>query len=181
MGPNIYLFALVSFALLLFVPISARPQWTVEQAKEWHSQHPWFIGCNFIPSTAVNTLEMWQAETYDPTTIDRELGYAQGLGFNLIRVFLHYLVWQENPDLFKARLDNFLQIANSHNISTMLVLNDDCWNPEGYLGPQPAPIPGVHNSRWVQAPGEAEYTNTSLFPIFQEYVTDIISKDTRYC
>ena len=122
---------------------------------------------------------MWQAETYDPTTIDRELGYAQGLGFNLIRVFLHYLVWQENPDLFKARLDNFLQIANSHNISTMFVLFDDCWNPEGYLGPQPAPIPGVHNLRWVQVPGQAEYTNTSLFLIFQAYVTDIISKDAR--
>ena len=36
---------------------------------------------------------MWQAETYDPTTIDRELGWAENIGMNTMRVFLHNLVY----------------------------------------------------------------------------------------
>ena len=104
---------------------------------------------NFIPSTAINTLEMWQAETYDRQTIDRELGYAESIGFKVARVFLHPLVWQQNPEAFKERLDDYLSIAESHGIKTMFAMFDDCWNPEGYLGQQPAPIPGVHNSGWV--------------------------------
>jgi len=170
-------FAIFFLLSLSFVAlIDARDRWSVEQAYQWWGQQPWYMGCNFIPSTAVNTLEMWQAETFDAATIDRELGYAQNLGFNIARVFLHHLVWQQDPKAFKTRLDQFLQIADSHKIKVMFVLFDDCWNPEGYLGPQPAPIPGVHNSQWVQAPGQAEYTNTTLFPVFQQYVNDIIGK-----
>ena len=174
------LFLIISLAFV--TTTYARPQWTVDQANAWQKQQGWMLGCNFIPSTAVNTLEMWQNETFDPVTIDRELGYARNLGFNIARVFLHYLVWQQDPQAFKQRLDKFLQIASSHQIRVMFVLFDDCWNPEGHLGPQPAPIPGVHNSQWVQVPGEAEYTNVTLFPVFMNYVTDIIStfaNDTR--
>lgn len=75
----------------------------------------------------------------------------------MIRVFLHHLLYFQDKDGFKARIEQFLKIANSHGIKTVFVLFDDCWNPEGKLGKQPAPIPGVHNSRWVQAPGEEEY------------------------
>lgn len=89
---------------------------------------------------------MWQAETFDPLTIDLELGYAESIGFKVVRVFLHPLVWQQDREAFKDRLDSFLGIANRHNIKTMFVMFDDCWNPEGQLGPQPAPIEGVHNS-----------------------------------
>lgn len=168
-------------ACFLFVsPVLSRPQWTVDQAKTWYQNNNWLIGCNFIPSTAVNTLEMWQAESYDPTTIDRELGWAQNIGFNIIRVFLHHLVWQQDPTGFKDRLNNFLSIAANHKIGVMFVLFDDCWNPEGKLGPQPAPIPGVHNSQWVQAPGAAEVTNTELFPVFEAYVKDVISKKIAF-
>ena len=92
---------------------------------------------------------MWQAETFDTSTIDRELGYAESIGFSVVRVFLHPLLWMQDPAGFKSRIDQFLSIANSHKIKTMLVMFDDCWNPEGFLGPQPNPIPGVHNSQWV--------------------------------
>jgi len=117
---------------------------------------------------------MWQSETYDPKTIDQELGYAQSIGFNIIRVFLHNLVWQQNPDGFKQRLSNFLTIADNHKIGVMFVFFDDCWNPEAKLGKQLAPIPGVHNSRWVQAPGYKEATNITLYPVLESYVKDII-------
>lgn len=119
---------------------------------------------------------MWQAETFDEVTIDRELGYAQSLGFKVIRVFIHPLVWQQDPIAFKTRIDTFLTIATSHGIKTMLVMFDDCWNKEGHLGPQPAPIPGVHNSQWVQSPGDAEYKDPSLYGLYKIYFLDIIGQ-----
>ena len=55
-------------------------QWPIGKIREWYEKQPWLVGCNFLPSTAVNDVEMWQVETFDPTTIDRELGWAQDLG-----------------------------------------------------------------------------------------------------
>ena len=34
----------------------------IEQAQKWYESQPWPVGCNFLPSTAVNQREMWQAE-----------------------------------------------------------------------------------------------------------------------
>lgn len=101
-------------------------RWSKEQAWKWYEERPWLIGCNYIPSTAINQLEMWQRETYDPETIKRELGWAQQLGFNTIRVYLHDLAWRQTPYGFKARLDNFLGIAAQNKIHPVLVLFDDC-------------------------------------------------------
>ena len=134
----------------------------------------WPVGCNFIPSTAINQLEMWQEDTYDPNTIDRELGWAQQIGFNTVRVFLHELVWQEDPNGFKGRMDDFLGICEKHKIRVMFVLFDDCWNGNAKLGKQPAPKPGVHNSGWLQCPRYAEVNDVSKYPIFEQYVEDIL-------
>ena len=156
--------------------VEARSQWTIDQANQWRDKIDWFAGCNFVPSTAVNVLEMWQAETFDLLTVDRELGYAQSIGFTVIRVFLHPLVWHHDPAGFKGRMEKFLEVADSHKIKTMFVLFDDCWKPEGYLGPQPDPIPGVHNSQWVQSPGNSEYVNSTLYPTYKVYFLDIIGQ-----
>ncbi len=51
-----------------------RAVWTTEKANAWYAQKPWLRGCDFIPSTAINQLEMWQAGTFDPATIDRGTG-----------------------------------------------------------------------------------------------------------
>lgn len=150
-------------------------QWTKAQANQWYQEHDWVVGCNFIPSTAVNQLEMWQAATFDTTTIDREMGYMESIGMNTARVFLHYLVWQQDWPGFRSRMEQYLQIADKHHIQTVFVLFDDCWNPDPKLGPQPAPIPGVHNSQWVQCPGDPEYQDTTLFSVFANYTRDIIS------
>jgi endo-1,4-beta-mannosidase len=167
---------------LVVLAVSATPLWSVEKATKWHQQQGWRVGNNFIPSTAVNELEMWQAETYDPVTIDRELTWAAQTGFNTIRVFLHLLPWVQNATAFKSRINHFLNIANSKGIKTLFVLFDDCWNPNPELGPQPAPIPGVHNSQWVQCPGQSGVTDTSKFGIYKGYVQDILgsfAKDKR--
>ena len=69
-------------------------RWSEAQANAWYARQPWPVGADFLPSTAINELEMWQADTFDPTTIDRELGWAEGIGMNTMRVFLHNLLWE---------------------------------------------------------------------------------------
>jgi len=153
-----------------------------EQANAWYTQTGWPVGCNFTPSTAINQLEMWQKDTYDPNTIDRELGWAEQIGFNTVRVYLHYLVWQEDPNGFKGRMDDFLGICAKHKIRVMFVLFDDCWNGNPQLGKQPAPRPGVHNSGWVQCPRFNEVGDESKYPVFEKYVNDLLKsfgKDKR--
>jgi hypothetical protein len=127
-------------------------RWSSEKARQWYNQQPWPVGCNFTPSTAINQLEMWQEDTFDPKTIDRELGWAADMGMNTIRVYLHDLLWQQDSAGFLKRIDQFLGIADKYDIKTILVLCDAVWNPHPKLGKQPDPKPHVHNSGWVQSP-----------------------------
>src|SRR5215470_10072733 len=116
-------------------PQDAQPQrWSKEKANAWYGKLPWLVGCNFIPSTAINQLEMWQADTFDPKTIDRELGWAQGLGFNSVRVFLHHLLWQQDEGGFLRRVDQFLDLADKHRIGVVFVPLDSVWDPFPKLG-----------------------------------------------
>ena len=150
-------------------------RWSQARAAAWYAQQPWLIGANYVPASAINQLEMWQPETFDPDGIDRELGWAQALGMNTMRVFLHDLLWQEDSEGFRQRLDRFLQIAAGHGIRPMLVLFDSCWNPRPQLGPQPPPRPGVHNSGWVQSPSAEALANPAEFARLQSYVTGIVA------
>jgi len=144
--------AIVSCHLVIAAPAPAKP-WSTERANEWYAKQSWLVGSNFLPSTAVNELEMWQPETFDLPTVDRELGWAESLGMNTMRVFLHNLLWQTDSEAFLHRVDEFLKVADRHHIRITFVLLDSVWDPHPHAGPQPAPIPHVHNSRWVQAPG----------------------------
>ena len=153
----------------------ARERWTVEAAKQWYQKQPWLVGSNFIPATAINELEMWQADTFDPTEIDKELGWAESLGFNTMRVFLHDLLWQQDAEGFKHRIRVFLSIANKHHIKPMFVLFDSCWNPNPQLGKQRAPRPGVHNSGWMQSPGARALQDPREYPRLEAYVKGVIS------
>ena len=127
--------------------------WPLERARTWWRGQPWRVGCNFVPSTAVNALEMWQAGSFDRETLGRELGWAADLGFNAVRVYLHDLLWQDDADGLLRRADDFLDLAARRGIGVVFVFFDDVWSPEPRLGPQPEPVPGRHNSRWVQSPG----------------------------
>jgi hypothetical protein len=136
---------------LLFAASTA--VWPATKAQSWYAQQPWQVGSNYIPSTAINELEMWQADTFDLATIDRELGWAESLGMNTMRVFLHNLPWQQGSDAYLARMDRFLEVADRHHIRIMFVLLDSVWDPNPKSGKQRVPRPHVHNSGWVQAPG----------------------------
>ncbi len=166
------LFSLVVVAATFHA--DARERWSEEKANAWWKQTGWLAGCNFIPSTAVNELEMWQADTYDPVTIERELGLAQGLGFNCVRVFLHDIPWQEDSKGYLKRLDGFLRLAHQHHIKVMFVLFDSCWNPWPHEGAQPAPRPFVHNSGWVQCPGAEYMAHPERLDELKPYVQGIV-------
>ncbi|HSU51394.1 MAG TPA: hypothetical protein VLJ41_12405, partial [Segetibacter sp.] len=148
--------------------------WSAEKANAWYNEHNWITGANFIPSTAINQLEMWQSDSFDPETIDRELGYAEGIGFNTMRVFLHSLVWQQDSSGFKDRINRYLDISNKHNIKTIFVFFDDCWNKVPKAGVQPTVKPGIHNSGWMQDPGDPYSKDTTVYPGLEKYVKSIL-------
>ncbi len=150
--------------------------WPKARAEAWAKTHPWLVGCNYAPATAINQLEMWQPRTFDPATIDRELGWAQGLGFNSIRVFLHHLLWESDPQGFLDRMDQFLAIADRHKIGVMFVLFDSVWDPFPHSGRQHAPVPGLHNSGWVQSPGVVILKNPGRHEELKDYVTGVIAR-----
>lgn len=149
-------------------------RWTEAKAKEWYQAQPWLVGSNFIPSNAINELEMWQAASFDPQEIDKELGWAEGLGMNTMRVFLHDMLWQQDASGFKQRIDAFLTIAAKHHIRPLFVLFDSCWDPFPKLGPQHPPIPGVHNSGWVQSPGAQALRDSAEYPRLKAYVQGVV-------
>lgn len=149
-------------------------KWSRERAHEWYAQHDWMTGANFNPSTAINQLEMWQKDTFDPETVDRELGFAEGIGFNTMRVYLHSLAYKADPEGFKKRMDTYLGIADKHGIKTMFVIFDDVWGKFPKIGKQPEPVTGTHNSGWVQDPGDPASKEEKNFPALETYVKDIL-------
>jgi hypothetical protein len=157
-------------------------RWTEQEANEWYANQPWLVGSNYIPRSAINELEMWQEATFNPGQIDQELGWAESLGMNTMRVFLHDLLWQQDADGFKKRIDEFLTIAAKHRIRPVFVLFDSCWDPLPHLGPQHPPIPGVHNSGWVQSPGAVALGDAKQYPRLKAYVQGVVAafaKDDR--
>ena len=150
---------ILSIFFLIFIQCQRTPKstlnfrWSEEKAWEWKEENGWMVGTNFNPSTSVNQLEFWQEETFDIETIKRELKWSAELGMNLHRVYLHNLLWDQDSLGLLKRMENYLKIADSNDIKTLFVLLDDCWHPLPKLGKQPDPIPFVHNSQWVQAPG----------------------------
>jgi cellulase (glycosyl hydrolase family 5) len=170
---------LVLLAVAVGSSAFAEPRWSKERAQAWSKAQPWLVGCNFIPSTAINQLEMWQADTFDAATIDRELGLAESVGMNVVRVYLHNLPWEEDATGFKQRIGRFLDLAEKHRIRAIFVLFDSCWNDHPKSGKQPAPKPGVHNSGWVRAPGTARLFDSRTWSGLQGYTKDVVGSFGR--
>ncbi len=161
---------------------SPSDRWSEDKANNWYAQQPWLVGANFVPSNAINQLEMFQAATFDPALNDKELGMAESIGMNTMRVFLQDQLWEQDPEGFKHRLDTFLDIAAKHHIRPLLVLFDSCWETDPHLGPQHPPIPGIHNSGWVQSPGKQRLFDPAAEPKLKAYVQGVVgafAKDDR--
>jgi Cellulase (glycosyl hydrolase family 5) len=164
----------MTMLLAAALQVSAAEQWSPEKAQDWYAKKGWSAGCNFSPSTAINQLEMWQADTFDPKTIDRELGWAQDIGFNVVRVFLHNIVWDEDKDGYLKRMDQFLSIADKHHIKTIFVPLDAVWDPYPKAGKQREPKPHVHNSGWVQSPGVEILKDPARHDELKGYIQGVI-------
>ena len=162
------------WALTIAAPAHAREIWTKAEAHSWYERQPWLVGANYNPASAINQFEMWQAETWNPAEIDKELGWARSIGMNTMRVYLHNMLWENDAPGLKRRMNEFLAIAARHNIKPMFVLFDSCWDPNPVAGPQHPPIPGVHNSGSVQAPGAARLADRSQHNKLEAYVKDIV-------
>jgi hypothetical protein len=173
---------LIATVLCTSVVFAQPSRWSEQKANEWYAQQPWLVGSNYVPKSAINELEMWQEATFDPSQIDKELGWAEAMGMNTMRVFLHDLLWQQDAAGFRHRIDQFLTIAARHHIRPLFVLFDSCWDPSPHLGPQHVPVPGVHNSGWVQSPGAKALADPSQYPRLKEYVQGVVgafAKDDR--
>ena len=161
---------------------AGQERWSEAKAQAWYDKQPWLVGANFIPSDAINEFEMFQPTTFNPALNDKELGMGESIGMNTMRVFLQDQLWESDPKGFQKRLDQFLSIAAKHHIKPLLVLFDSCWEPNPHLGPQHPPIPGVHNSGWVQSPGFERLTNAADEPKLKAYVQGVVgafAKDDR--
>jgi hypothetical protein len=171
------------FVMIGFMRGQEIPQrWTEARANAWYDQQPWLVGANYIPSDAINELEMFQAATFNPALNDRELGLAESIGMNTVRVFLHDQLWLNDAPGFTRRLNEFLAISARHHVRPVFVLFDSCWEPNPHIGPQHPPIPGVHNSGWVQSPGKERMLNPAVEPDLKAYVQGVIgafAKDER--
>jgi hypothetical protein len=158
------------------IPGRSAVAWSVDQAQAWYASIDWPIGANFVPSTAINQLEMWQKETWDPETIDRELGWAAAIGMNTMRVYLHDLPWQQDSAGYLDRMDQYLTIADRHGIRTLFVFFDSVWHPYPKPGKQPDPTFGLHNSGWVQSPGIEILNDSDRQDELKPYVQGVLRR-----
>jgi hypothetical protein len=172
---KLYLFIVYLFLLSNLLNAQATQRWTEQQAMEWYAKQDWIVGANYVPSNAINQLEMFQAETFDPKVNERELALGESIGMNTMRVFLQDQLWTQDPKGFVSRLNQFLEIANRHHIKPIFVLFDSCWEPYPTLGPQHPPIPGVHNSGWVQSPGLRELMDPGSEKMLRAYVEGLMA------
>ena len=172
-------FLTYALSVLLLAGCCSREQggvWTVEQAQQWMDAQPWIVGCNYVPSYAINQFEFWQEESFDPAVIDKDLGYAEQLGFNAIRIYLHEGLWYADAEGFKDRINRFMDIAKGHGLRCIITFftNGGNHDAEFKLGPQPQPIPGKHNSNWIPSPGKKVIENPAEWPRLKAYVQDIL-------
>ncbi len=151
-------------------------RWSPERANRWYQAQGWLVGANYIPANAINQLEMFQPDTFDPRRIDTELGWAQFYGHNTARVFLHDQLWAADQRGFQTRLGQFVDIAARHRIKPLFVFFDSCWDPQPRAGRQRPPRPGVHNSGWVQSPGAERLGDPRYIPVMRDYVTSVMTQ-----
>jgi hypothetical protein len=164
-------------AILFLTPVlHARDRWTPEQANAWYAKQPWMSGANYLPRYAINQLEMFQADTFDPKVIDQEFGWAEGLGFNVMRIFLHDQLWQQDRAGFLKRFDQVLALAEKHHIRIVVTLFDSCWHPLPKAGKQPEPRVNTHNSGWVQSPGAEILKDEAKWEALKPYVDGIVHR-----
>lgn len=166
---------LVISLILNGAAMAQTPQWTAEAANDWYSRLPWLVGSNYTQSNTVNQLEMWQAETFDSERIDMELGWAENLGFNVLRVFLNDQIWHKDTSGCQKRMGNLLKLADKHKMRVIFVLFNSSGDPYPQLGRQHQPKPGVRQSLWAQSPSGKALTDRTAMELALEYAKEVVA------
>ena len=156
--------------------LCARDIWTPKQANEWYNGLPYLAGVNYVPSYAVNAIEVWSDETFDIKTIERELLLLKSINMNVIRIFLNDKVHQHNPDALYSKMQQLLDLCEKHDIYVMFTFFTNGGRPESNLGKQPEPVPGKHNSQWVKSPSLSVLGDDSKWGYLRDYVFGTVSK-----
>ena len=179
---NRFPFSLFSITLLIALLVSSASaeiagRWSVERANRWKEQNPWFCGFNQIPANAINDVDIWQKGMFSPDVLRKEFKLAQGLGFNCVRIFLQYKVYEDDPVWFLRAFEKYLQLADEAKIKVMPVLFDDCkfgpaTDPE--LGKQTDPFPGWGMWGWVPSPGHTMVVDYRTHGKLEEYLKAVI-------
>lgn len=164
-------------------PAPAGRQWTAQQAQDWWKAQEWPVGCTYTPTYAVNQYECWQADSFNPDIIDREFGLCEGLGFNVVRMYLHEDLWLADADGFKGRISKVLELAAKHGLRLTFTFFTNGGNSNEKPGPQPEPKDGIHGGgHWVQSPKDEIFFDESRWTDLKNYVQDILrsfGKDNR--
>ena len=184
--------AVLGSAVALAVALAASPcaaaesagRWTVERAKAWAQGRPWYCGFNHVPANAANDVEIWMKDTFSPELIRSEFKLATDLGFNCVRIFLQYKVYEDDPGWFLCAFEKYLELAHEAKLEVMPVLFDDCtFSPrrDPHLGRQDDPMPGWGMWGWVPSPGYTMVVDSRTHWKLERYVKDVISrhKDDR--
>ncbi len=175
---NTLITKIIALAVSLFLfstCVFAREVWTDEQAKQWIAKQKYRAGVNYIPSYAVNQIELWQKETFDIKTIDREFALMRATGFNAVRVFLSDLVFESNPDGFMERFEEFLKTADKYGIGTMVVFFTNGGTDDAKLGKQVVPSQS-HNPGWKKQPSYSILGDKSKWGILEKFVKTVVGK-----
>ena len=77
-------------------------------------------GADYINADAINQIEMWSGDTYNHDQIDKEPSWAEGLDFKTLRVYLSSVVYENDPEGLKQRMDDFLTICQGHVIRPLI-------------------------------------------------------------
>ena len=161
--------------------MTAESRWPEERIWRWWNDLGPIKGVNYIPRNAVNSIDFWLAETFDPDLIAEELQWARQAGYNALRVQLQYVVWANDEDGFMDRLDTFLGLAQDQGLRVVPVLFDDLdrAGEPPVFGPQPPPAPNRHNSRWKPSPGAASVVDRSQWPSLESYIDAVVGAHRR--
>ena len=136
----------------------------------------WVRGAVYVRSDAVNSVQMWHDYWDHIDVIGRELSYASLYGFNMVQVYLHWIVWDRHGEEYLKRIDDFLGRASRAGLKVNLIFWDDCGHVEPSLT-FAAPVPGRHNSQMMPNPSHrirgSEAELLAHKERFKDYVTGV--------
>lgn len=124
--------------------------------------YAWIRGANYVSSNAINTVEIWR--DFDPDLVDRELGFAERLELNSLRIFLQYHVYEHNPIAFLKKVETFVALCDKRGIRPMLILFDGCFSM----------APSMSTDYWWVAGPGGPRTNPAFYPQGEKYCRDLV-------